>query len=69
MLVYIDDFEDLDDYFVLQSEQNGVAKYGSSEGPAAWAYSFEKLLEDPLGLLIFAVSIILHFLLFVLKCL
>lgn len=54
MLVYIDDF---DDFFELQSEQNGIAKYGNSEGPASWACSFEKLLEDPLGLLVFAVSL------------
>lgn len=50
MLVYINE-----EYFVLQSDQNG-AKYGSGEGPASWACSFEKLLEDPMGLHVFAVS-------------
>lgn len=40
----------------LQCDQNGVAKCCSAEGPAGWASSFEKLLEDPLGLHTFAVS-------------
>ncbi|VEN51960.1 unnamed protein product [Callosobruchus maculatus] len=35
-------------------DQNGVAKCTSAEGPSAWACSFEKLLEDPLGLHTFA---------------
>lgn len=50
MLVYINE-----EYFLLQSDQNG-AKYGSTEGSAAWACSFEKLLDDPMGLHVFAVS-------------
>nr|CAI5854878.1 unnamed protein product [Callosobruchus analis] len=37
-----------------QCDQNGVAKCTSAEGPSAWACSFEKLLEDPLGLHTFA---------------
>lgn len=43
------------DLFV-QCEKNGALKCSSSEGPASWATSFEKLLEDPLGLHKFAVS-------------
>ncbi|XP_018575675.1 regulator of G-protein signaling loco isoform X4 [Anoplophora glabripennis] len=39
---------------VPQCDQNGVAKCSSTEGPAAWATSFEKLLEDPAGLHTFA---------------
>ncbi|XP_049825933.1 regulator of G-protein signaling loco isoform X3 [Aethina tumida] len=39
---------------VPQCEQNGVAKCNNPEGPEAWANSFEKLLEDPLGLHAFA---------------
>jgi hypothetical protein len=39
-----------------QCEENGPAKGNCSEGPAGWASSFEKLLEDPLGLHTFAVS-------------
>ncbi|KAJ8930531.1 hypothetical protein NQ314_016644 [Rhamnusium bicolor] len=35
-------------------DQNGVAKCSNTEGPAGWATSFEKLLEDPLGLHTFA---------------
>ncbi|CAH0552044.1 unnamed protein product [Brassicogethes aeneus] len=35
---------------VPQCEQNGLVKCGSPEGPEIWASSFEKLLEDPLGL-------------------
>lgn len=50
MLVYINK-----EYFVLQSDQHG-AKYGNTEGPASWACSFEKLLDDPMGLHVFAVS-------------
>lgn len=50
MLVYINK-----EYFFLQSDQNG-AKYGNAEGPASWACSFEKLLDDPMGLHVFAVS-------------
>jgi hypothetical protein len=41
---------------VPQCEENGPAKGNCSEGPAGWASSFEKLLEDPLGLHTFAVS-------------
>lgn len=52
MLVYVNE-----EYFLLQSDQNG-AKYGSSDGPASWACSFEKLLDDPMGLHVFAVSFI-----------
>jgi regulator of G-protein signaling len=37
-----------------QCEENGPAKGNCSEGPAGWASSFEKLLEDPLGLHTFA---------------
>lgn len=51
MLVLIDV-----NYSILQCDQNGVAKCNSAEGPAAWATSFEKLLEDPAGLHTFAVS-------------
>lgn len=48
------------DLFV-QCEKNGTPKCnggdgGGTEGPASWATSFEKLLEDPLGLHKFAVS-------------
>lgn len=43
-------------YFVTQCEKDGVPKSSNSEGPAGWATSFEKLLEDPLGLHTFAVS-------------
>ncbi|KAJ8924390.1 hypothetical protein NQ315_007186 [Exocentrus adspersus] len=39
---------------VPQCDQNGVAKCNNTEGPAGWATSFEKLLEDPLGLHLFA---------------
>ncbi|KAJ3649356.1 hypothetical protein Zmor_021120 [Zophobas morio] len=42
------------DVVVPQCEENGSAKSNSSEGPAGWATSFEKLLEDPLGLHTFA---------------
>lgn len=44
-------------YFVGQCEKDGVPKSSTSEGPAGWATSFEKLLEDPLGLHTFAVSL------------
>ncbi|KAG5893133.1 hypothetical protein JTB14_034153 [Gonioctena quinquepunctata] len=39
---------------VPEFDQNAFARCGSSEGPAAWAQTFEKLLEDPLGLHMFA---------------
>ncbi|KAJ8978977.1 hypothetical protein NQ317_001450 [Molorchus minor] len=39
---------------VPQCDQNGVAKCNIAEGPTGWATSFEKLLEDPLGLHAFA---------------
>lgn len=54
MLVYINQ-----EFFVLQSDENG-AKYGSTEGPASWACDFEKLLDDPMGLQVFAVSVIFY---------
>ncbi|CAH1163571.1 unnamed protein product [Phaedon cochleariae] len=38
-------------------DQNGFAKCSSPEGPTAWAHSFEKLLEDPLGLHMFTESL------------
>lgn len=42
--------------FFVQCEKNGAPKCSTAEGPAGWATSFEKLLEDPLGLHKFAVS-------------
>lgn len=41
--------------FLLQCEENDNTKSNNSDGPAAWAVSFEKLLEDHLGLHTFAV--------------
>lgn len=41
-------------FFLSQCEENGSNK--GTGGPAGWASSFEKLLEDPLGLHTFAVS-------------
>lgn len=45
-------------YFVGQCEKRDVAKCNGSESPAGWANSFEKLLDDPLGLHTFAVSLV-----------
>lgn len=51
-----------DCYLVFQCDQNGGGgvggggKSGNAEGPASWATSFEKLLDDPVGLHAFAVS-------------
>lgn len=42
--------------FLLQCEENDITK-SNGDGPAGWAVSFEKLLEDHLGLHTFAVSI------------
>ncbi|CAH2005875.1 unnamed protein product [Acanthoscelides obtectus] len=52
MLVYLEVAEV--SLLLFQCDQNGVAKCTSAEGPSAWANSFEKLLEDPLGLHTFA---------------
>lgn len=48
---------------LVQCEKNGAPKCngGGAEGPASWATSFEKLLEDPLGLHKFAVSSFLFY--------
>lgn len=47
----------LDFYFtLLQCEENGVQNSKQAQAAAAWGTSFEKLLEDPIGLQTFAVS-------------
>lgn len=51
------------DYLVFQCDQKGGGDVGNgksvvgAEGPTCWAASFEKLLEDPVGLHAFAVSV------------
>lgn len=54
MLVYFNHL------FYFQCDDNFV-KCNYTEGPSAWAGSFEKLLADPLGLHMFAVSIYIFF--------
>lgn len=58
----------INNYLLLQCEKNGVPKCNGSEGPAGWATSFEKLLEDPLGLHTFAVSLFFGFKYFYMMC-
>lgn len=45
--------------FLLQCEENDNTK-SNGDGPAGWAVSFEKLLEDHIGLHTFAVSYQFH---------